>query len=195
MKNPAKKSEKLVNYSMSVILMPFFENFWDWQNNNTCQSLYVCDITFSLSLSLFSSRLFMFSFFNAYKALTSLSRTLPFFCTYCSHHMANHSTKSAHQKFTWFTIRMYSFQFLWICVCVFFCFFLFFQLHQLNNNNSVYDRVKAFWMVRQSNNGIKVKLDRWAWAWSRYRKTKAHTRQMNVWKTNKDFFICFIQSI
>lgn len=45
------------NYSMSVILMPFFPEFWDWQNNNTCQSS-------SLRYNLFPLSLFFSSFHN-----------------------------------------------------------------------------------------------------------------------------------
>lgn len=38
MKNPTRKVKNGCNYSMSVILMPFFPEFcFDWQNNNTCQ--------------------------------------------------------------------------------------------------------------------------------------------------------------
>lgn len=126
MKNPAKKSEKLV----AIIQC---QSFWClfFQNSEIDKitipvNLRVCDITFffsfsvfflslpfSLSLSVYFpphlTILYLPSRFSVRSSVFRLDIT--FFCS----HPANHSTMSAHQKFTLglFSLSRHSFHFQW----------------------------------------------------------------------------------
>lgn len=103
-----KKSEKLVAIiQCQSFWCLFFQNFWDWQNNNTCQSSclrYNLFFSFPLARS---------TYLCVSDSTFSIQVDITFFCS----HSANHSTMSAHQKFTWvcslfLSLRcVYSFQF------------------------------------------------------------------------------------
>lgn len=120
MKNPAKEKWKI---SVQLFNVSHFDAFFSRiseidkitipVNLTLCVLCCVClrYNLFCLPFSLFRPpfRLCMFSFFNAYKALTSPSRVAQYLFFRCSvFHITwpNHSTKCAHRKFTWFTIRI-----------------------------------------------------------------------------------------
>lgn len=127
------------NYSMSVILMPFFPEFWDWQNNNTCQSSSLRYNLFFLSLFLFISQFCIYHPVLV-DAVQYFDSTLPFFV-----HIQLIIQRWAHTK-----------NLHWVCSLFLVIVFIFngLRLHKQQHE----------WIECQPYNGLKVKLDRWAWS-------------------------------
>lgn len=141
MKNPAKKSEKLV----AIIQC---QSFWClfFQNSEIDKitipvNLRVCDITFFFSLFLF---LFISQFCIYYPVLVDVvqhfNSTLPFFVHIQLIIQRWAHTKNLHRVYSLFLVIVFIFNGL--------------RLHKQQHK----------WIECQPYNGLKVKLDRWAWS-------------------------------